>query len=95
MGSTWRDGGGEAPARCPLDWKQWKHDHTLGATPTLSRTRQEPRIGRCFQAQVKRMKVEEPLRVAGRSWVCTALLLSMRLFRQAFRTSVWSSEEST
>ena len=50
---------------------------------------------RCFQAQVKRMKVEEPLRVAGRSWVCTALLLSMRLFRQAFRTSVWSSEEST
>lgn len=40
---------GHAPARCPLDWKQWKHDHTLRATPTLSRASQEPGIGSVFR----------------------------------------------
>lgn len=81
---------GHTPARCPLDWKQWR------ATPTLSRTSQEPRIGWCFQAQVKHMKVEKSLHMRQEGCGCALLSCNpVRPFRQAFRTSIWNSEEST
>ena len=90
MGSTWREEAGHTPARCPLDWKQWR------ATPTLSRTSQEPRIGWCFQAQVKHMKVEKSLHMRQQGCGCALLSCNpVRPFRQAFRTSIWNSEEST